>query len=149
MIQFYLTNCTSLVLLWTGFASGFGEDLSSILSALSLATGCLSLFNECPSLATGCLASWTLLTALGFLSSDEVVTVDAALTSAAVDIGGGEAFFWSFLKNRLPEETFFSSLSLSPFKIKRPSLFEAWNYYLKTTFITSTIFNYNLALHVL
>lgn len=126
---------TSLVLLWTCFSSDLGEAFPTTFSTLSLATGCLSEDVNCPSLATGCLSftgcltSCILLVVLAFLSSDELATVDAALTSAAVDMGGGEGFFCSFLKKRLPEEIlFFSSLSLSSFKVKRPSLFEeAWN----------------------
>ena len=99
---------------------------------MSFATGCLSEAGNCPpmatgclSLATGCLTSCTVLVAPAFLSSDELAAVDAALTSAAVDMGGGEDFFCSFLKNKLPDvTTFFSSLSLSSFKVKRPSLLE-------------------------
>lgn len=129
-------NLTSLVLLWTSLSSGLGDAFPPTFSPLSLATGCLSEAADCPSLATGCLSlatgcltSCTLLAPPAFRSSDELAAVDAARTSAAIDMGGGEGFFCSFLKNRLPDEMVFSSLSLSFFKVKRPSLLEAWNYW--------------------
>ena len=53
------------------------------------ATGCLSEGTDCLS-----LVALKPLVSLVLLSSEEVaVAVDAALTSAAIDMGGGDAFF--------------------------------------------------------
>ena len=122
---------TSLDLLFDSFSSHFAEAFTSVLSTLVLITVLLSLTGVCPPLATGCLSlapdcrtSRTMLAVPAFLSSDELVAMEAARTSAAID-RAGEDFFSNFLKNRLPEDIlFFSSLSLSSFKVNLPSLFE-------------------------
>ena len=121
---------TSLILLSALFCSGFGEVVL-LFSFLSLTSVCLFKATGCLSEGTDCLSLVALkpLVSLVLLSSEELaVAVDAALTSAAIDMGGRDAFFWSFLKKRLPDEILFSSLSLSSLRVNRPSLLEALNY---------------------
>lgn len=86
---------TSLILLSAFFCSGFGE-FALLFSFLSLTSVCLFKATGCLPKLPSCLSLVALkpLVSLVLLSSEELaVAVDAALTSAAIDMGGGDAFF--------------------------------------------------------